>query len=148
LLLDEAQILGSAAWSSILPTMSARENPQAWLLGTPPTPQDDGEVFARLRQRGIEGKDSRLAYLEWSADEGDDLDDVATWAKANPAYGTRISVEAIEAERWASRLGRIWRGLRSRSPVNALTMSGTSSLTRTSTPAVAVSCGCCPIWSI
>jgi uncharacterized protein (DUF934 family) len=101
LLLDEAQILGSAAWSSILPTMSARENPQAWLLGTPPTPQDDGEVFARLRQRGIEGKDSRLAYLEWSADEGDDLDDVATWAKANPAYGTRISVEAIEAERTA-----------------------------------------------
>jgi hypothetical protein len=101
LLLDEAQILGSSAWSSILPTMSARENPQAWLLGTPPTPQDDGEVFARLRQRGIEGKDSRLAYLEWSADEGDDLDDVATWAKANPAYGTRISVEAIEAERTA-----------------------------------------------
>ena len=101
LLLDEAQILGSAAWSSILPTMSARDNPQAWLLGTPPTPQDDGEVFERLRQRGIDGKDARLAYLEWSADEEDDLDDPETWAKANPAFGTRISVEAIEAERSA-----------------------------------------------
>jgi hypothetical protein len=101
LLLDEAQILGSAAWSSILPTMSARENPQAWLLGTPPTPQDDGEVFARLRQRGIEGKDARLAYLEWSADQDDDLDDPEIWAKANPAFGTRISIEAIEAERSA-----------------------------------------------
>ncbi len=101
LLLDEAQILGAAAWSSILPTMSARDNPQAWLLGTPPTPQDDGEVFARLRDRGIEGKDSRLAYLEWSADQEDDLDDPDVWRKANPAFGTRISVEAIEAERTA-----------------------------------------------
>lgn len=101
LLLDEAQILGSAAWSSILPTMSARDNPQAWLMGTPPTAQDDGEVFARLRQRGIEGKDARLAYLEWSADQDDDLDDKSTWRKSNPAYGTRISPEAVEAERTA-----------------------------------------------
>ena len=46
LLLDEAQILSSAAWAAILPTMSARPNPQAWLLGTPPTENDDGEVFA------------------------------------------------------------------------------------------------------
>lgn len=101
LLLDEAQILGTPAWSSILPTMSARENPQAWLLGTPPTPQDDGEVFTRLRSAGLEGKDSRMAWVEWSADEDDDLDDVATWAKANPALGSRISVEAIESERSA-----------------------------------------------
>lgn len=99
LLLDEAQILGRAAWSSILPTMSARENPQAWLLGTPPTPQDDGEVFAQLRDQGMTGAGSRMAYVEWSADAEDDLDDPATWAKANPAYGSRISHEAIEAER-------------------------------------------------
>jgi len=99
LLLDEAQILGRPAWSSILPTMSARENPQAWLLGTPPTPSDDGEVFAQLRDQGIAGTGRRMAYLEWSADEQDDLDAEATWAKANPAYGSRIQREAIEAER-------------------------------------------------
>lgn len=99
LLLDEAQILGRPAWSSILPTMSARENPQAWLLGTPPTPADDGEVFAGIREQGITGKGQRMAYVEWSAEQADDLDDPATWAKANPAYGTRISREAIEAER-------------------------------------------------
>lgn len=101
LLLDEAQILGESAWSSILPTMSARENPQAWLLGTPPTPQDDGEVFGRLREAGLKGTDSRTAWLEWSADPDDDFDDPATWAKANPAYGSRISREAVEAERAA-----------------------------------------------
>lgn len=101
LLLDEAQILGAAAWATILPTMSARDNPQAWLLGTPPTPADDGEVFTRLRQAGIEGRDSRLAWVEWSAEPHDDFDDPATWAKANPALGVRISVEAVESERAA-----------------------------------------------
>lgn len=101
LMLDEAQILSPAAWAAILPTMSARPNPQVWLLGTPPTPQDDGEVFGRLRQAGLDGRHSRIAYLEWSADVGDDLDDPSVWAKANPAFGSRISFEAIELERAA-----------------------------------------------
>jgi hypothetical protein len=98
LLLDEAQILGAAAWSAILPTMSARPNPQAWLLGTPPTLNDDGEVFERLRGLALDGKESRLAYLEWSADLDDPIAEPETWAKANPAYGTRISYDAIATE--------------------------------------------------
>jgi hypothetical protein len=96
--LDEAQILGAAAWSAILPTMSARPNPQAWLLGTPPTENDDGEVFERLRSIGLEGKEPRVAYLEWSADPDAAIDDPETWASANPAYGTRIGHEAIATE--------------------------------------------------
>ena len=99
LMLDEAQILGAAAWSAILPTMSARPNPQVWLLGTPPTPLDDGEVFGRIREAGIAGRESRIAYMEWSAEVGDDMDDPAVWAKANPAFGSRISHEAIASER-------------------------------------------------
>ena len=98
LLLDEAQILGAAAWSAILPTMSARPNPQAWLLGTPPTENDDGEVFERLRSLGVEGKEPRIAYLEWSADPEDPIDAPETWASANPAYGSRIDHEAIATE--------------------------------------------------
>ena len=98
LLLDEAQILGAAAWSAILPTMSARPNPQVWLFGTPPTENDDAEVFERFRASGIEGKESKIAYLEWSAEREDPIDDPATWAKANPAYGTRIEHEAIATE--------------------------------------------------
>lgn len=99
LLLDEAQTLSPAEWAAVLPTMSARPNPQVWLLGTPPTALDNGEVFGRIRQAGLAGKDPRLAYLEWSADPDDDLDDPETWAKANPAYGTRIGDEAIGSER-------------------------------------------------
>jgi len=99
LLLDEAQILSASAWSAILPTMSARPNPQVWLLGTPPTAQDDGDVFGRFRTAGLDGRQSRLAYLEWSADDQDNLDDEETWRKANPSYGTRISYDAIAGER-------------------------------------------------
>ena len=99
MLLDEAQILGAAAWSAILPTMSARPNPQVWLFGTPPTENDDGEIFERIRTVGVTGKESTVAYLEWSAERDDPLDAVETWAKANPAFGTRIDHEAVAAER-------------------------------------------------
>lgn len=98
LMLDEAQILSNAAWSAILPTMSARPNPQAWLLGTPPTENDDGEVFERMRTLGVEASEPRIAYLEWSAERDDPIDDPTTWAKANPAFGTRISHEAVANE--------------------------------------------------
>lgn len=99
LMLDEAQILSTEAWAAILPTMSARPNPQVWLMGTPPTPADDGEVFGRIRNAGIDGSERTIAYLEWSAAPDDDFDDPRTWAKANPAFGGRISMEAIESER-------------------------------------------------
>ena len=100
LLLDEAQILGKTAWGSIVPTMSARENPQAWLFGTPPTVTDDPFAFTRVRESSIARK-ARHCWLEWSADAGDDIDDPETWAKANPSFGVRISQEACEDDRAA-----------------------------------------------
>jgi phage terminase large subunit-like protein len=100
LLLDEAQILGKRAWGSIVPTMSARANPQAWLFGTPPTEDDDPFAFSRVRKSSI-AKKVRHCWLEWSADPDDDFDDPATWAKANPSYGVRISEEACADDRAA-----------------------------------------------
>ena len=99
LLLDEAQILSERAFASIFSTMSARPNPQIWLFGTPPTPDDEGEQFGRIRRRGLEGKTPKLAYLEWSAEPDDDFDSPDTWAKANPAFGTRLNRDIIEGER-------------------------------------------------
>lgn len=99
LILDEGQILGDPAWDAIKPTISARPNVQTWVLGTPPTPLDDGAVFTRMRQRGIEGKDHRLCWCEWSAAYDADLDDHESWREANPALGIRIPLEAIADER-------------------------------------------------
>src|SRR5690625_686674 len=123
LLLDEAQILGKDAWGSIVPTMSARPNPQMWLLGTPPTEGDDPFAFERVRESGLARK-ARHCWVEWSAESGDDLDSVETWAKANPAFGVRIGREAVEDDRAAmdddqfarERLG-MWAGADARSVI-------------------------------
>ena len=98
LFLDEAQILGGRAWASINSTMSARNNPQAWLMGTPPTPEDDGEVFTLIRTKALGGKSTSLAYLEWSAEAKDDPTLEETRAKANPAWYTRINHEVVNGE--------------------------------------------------
>jgi len=100
LLLDEAQILGKQAWGSIVPTMSAMPNPQLWLFGTPPTSTDDPFAFTRVRESAMARK-ARHCWLEWSAEDDDDLDDPETWAKANPSYGVRISHEACADDRAA-----------------------------------------------
>lgn len=97
LMLDEAQMVSPEAWASILPAMSAQKNGQMWLLGTPPDPGIAGEVFTRIREASA--KESRIAWIEWSAADDDDIDDPETWAKANPAYGTRVDHEAIAVER-------------------------------------------------
>lgn len=98
LLLDEAQILKMSAWVSINSTMSARPNPQIWLLGTPPTPEDNGEVFTSIRESALAGRSSALAYLEWSAEPTDDPAAEETRAKANPAWLTRINHDVVQGE--------------------------------------------------
>ena len=124
LLLDEAQILGKSSWGSIVPTMSAMPNPQMWLFGTPPTETDDPFAFARVRESAV-AKKARHCWLEWSAKPGDDFDDPDVWAKANPAYGVRISYEACADDRAAmddaqfarERLGMWDEGTRHESPI-------------------------------
>lgn len=99
LLLDECQELSDQTWAAILPTTSARENPQIWLAGTPPGPNDNGEVFARFRKTATEGKDKRLCWQEWSVSGSVDLDARSNWRQANPAYGLRITADHIQDER-------------------------------------------------
>lgn len=101
LLLDEAQILGSRAWTSINSTMSAMRNPQVWLLGTPPQEEDESYTFEMVRSAAIDGKSTAAAWCEWSADKGAPDYDPATeftrWS-ANPAWNTRINPEVVQGE--------------------------------------------------
>ena len=100
LMLDEAQILGDREWAAMLPTMSARPNPQAWLAGTPPGPEDDGVAFTKLRASARLGADSRLAWAEWSVeDRRPDVANQSLWWRTNPGmeFG-RPSVESVEDE--------------------------------------------------
>ena len=100
LLLDEAQILGKQAWGSIVPTMSAMPNPQMWLFGTPPTESDDPFAFGRVRESAM-AKKARHCWIEWAAAVDDDINDPEVWAKANPAFGVRITHEACADDRAA-----------------------------------------------
>src|SRR5687768_16157892 len=70
LILDEVMHLPEAFHGALLPTLSARPNPQVWYTGSAVNHEvhDHGIVFARVRQRGHDGDDQGLAYMEWSAD--------------------------------------------------------------------------------
>ncbi|MBA3688484.1 MAG: terminase [Chloroflexi bacterium] len=106
LILDEAMILPDSAHGALLPTLSARPNPQVWYTGSAVDQEihEHGLVLARLRKRGHEGGDPSLAYFEWTADADTDsveqvADDPDAWADANPGLGIRISSEYVANER-------------------------------------------------
>src|SRR5262249_36316123 len=69
LILDEAMILPEATVGALLPTLSARPNPQVWYAGSAVDQEihDEGITLARLRERAQKGGDPALAYFEWSS---------------------------------------------------------------------------------
>ncbi|WP_063735613.1 hypothetical protein [Streptomyces sp. RTd22] len=113
-MLDESMILGDDAMGALMPTMAAVPNPQIWYTGSAGIGAPSLQL-ARLRRRAeaaVEAgePDPSLAYFEWSVDahrdecgpgcaEHDDPDAPASWAKANPALGIRISAGHVRNER-------------------------------------------------
>jgi len=100
-ILDEAYNLSDDMLSALLPTMSARPNPQLWYTSSAPLPRLESEVLRRLCKRGRAGTSGRLAYSEWCIPEGMSADDPEAAPAANPGFGHRISDEFCGAERAA-----------------------------------------------
>ncbi|HUR74439.1 MAG TPA: hypothetical protein VMZ00_09185 [Sporichthya sp.] len=109
-IMDEAFNLPDAAVDALMPTMSARPNPQLW-YGSSAADKTIApcEQLGRVRRRGIAGGDPSLFYAEWSIEsctpecgegctEHDNPASPDSWAKANPALGIRISVEHVARE--------------------------------------------------
>jgi hypothetical protein len=108
---DEAQHLGDGPVDALMPTMSARPNPQLWYgCSAPDKDMAPCEQITRVRQRARSGEAKRLAYFGWEAvlcdescptgcAEHDDPSSPMTWAKTNPGLGIRITAEHIAAER-------------------------------------------------
>lgn len=106
-ILDEAMEIPAAAMSALMPTVSARPNPQLWYTGSAVDQMvhAHGQVFARIRERGHSGHDPSLAWFEWSVDPDDynaDPRGVAEsprfWAIGNPGFGFRIPREYVANE--------------------------------------------------
>jgi phage terminase large subunit-like protein len=109
-ILDEAQELSAQQRAAMLPTLSARPNPQEWFFGTPP---DDPEAWAYgLRADGEAGA-ARMAHFDWGADldvtDAADRRRAATdrdlWYACNPSLGIRITEDFVEDEAKPSGLG-------------------------------------------
>lgn len=104
LVLDEAQELTDEQLEALLPTISAAPSgdPQIIMTGTPPPPNADGAPFKRMRAAGVEGKDRRLSWHEWSPERVPDPTDraalLALAAATNPALGTRLQLSVVEDE--------------------------------------------------
>jgi hypothetical protein len=86
LYLDEAMSLTESELEALLPTTTAAQNPQIWWVGSAGI-GEPSRVFARVRRRGLTGKDDRLLWAEWSISDDADPDDVTTWGAANPGLG-------------------------------------------------------------
>jgi hypothetical protein len=96
LLLDEAFGLSEEVLASVVPSMSARPNPQIWYLSSAAT--WESLALLRIRQRGHNPASKGLAFWDWHCELDDDIRDPRSWAKANPAFGRRISSSSVERE--------------------------------------------------
>lgn len=95
LIFDEAQILTEKAMEDMVPATNAAPNGLVIMMGTPPRPNDPGEVFAARREAALEDSDTDTLYVELSADRHGDPNDRAQWRKANPSFPQRTTEAAI-----------------------------------------------------
>ena len=103
-IIDEAFAYTRVQQEALMPTMSARPNPQIIYTSSPPLTGDTGEVMYALRARADAGGDDSLGWRDWGL-PGDldhvkvDLDDPNLWAQTNPAFGGRLTAEFVARER-------------------------------------------------
>jgi hypothetical protein len=94
LVLDEGQRVKEIAMADMVPATNAAPNGLVILMGTPPRPTDNGDVFAARRTDALDGDPDTL-YIELSADQGAKIIDWDQVAKANPSYPHRTTRTAI-----------------------------------------------------
>lgn len=115
LIMDEAMILDGTMIGNLLPTLSARPNPQVWYCGSAVDEEvhEEGIVLTRLRERAKEAIESSggsskesLAFFEFGLPGVDHPDKVSEevaqdphshW-RANPSTNIRITPEHMQRE--------------------------------------------------
>lgn len=99
-LVDELwDVAPSVIFDALRPSMIARQNPMLAMWST--AGDQSSAAMLRLREQAIaqidQGKPGRLYFAEWSPPPGSDHEDRRTWTWANPALGTTITWDALEA---------------------------------------------------
>lgn len=93
LFFDEAYDLDPEMLADTIPALAAVRNAQVWYVSS--AGKTTSEALANIRARGIAG-DKLLAFFEWSAEQGVDLDldDDALYA-CNPSMGLHLDYEYV-----------------------------------------------------
>lgn len=100
LVVDEAEDLPGPEVGALAPTVFSRPKAQSIYVGTAPGPMHDAEAFATMRKSAHEGLNPRLAWWEWCAEYGANIDDHELWTRVNPAVATgRVARQAITDDR-------------------------------------------------
>lgn len=86
------------AYAALIYTMSARLNPQGWLVSN--AGDASSVVLNRIRDNAYKdianGKPANTLWMEWSAVPNSAVDDREAWRMANPALGHTISIDVLE----------------------------------------------------
>lgn len=100
LICDEAQELTDEQMAALMPVISSgrNQNPQTILIGTPPAPGCDADVFAATRKKALSKEPGRICWHEWSVEQIGDVTDWSRVEDTNPALGVRLMRSAVEAE--------------------------------------------------
>ena len=98
MIIDEAQEYTDDQEASLKYVVSASENPQTMLMGTPPTTESSGTVFMHMRQTILSKGIDDTGWAEWSVEEVHRQNDVDAWYECNPSLGTILTERAIKAE--------------------------------------------------
>jgi hypothetical protein len=93
---DEAQILTERALDDMVPATNSIENALVIKVGTPPKPENPGEVFKRARRAALAGTAKNALYVEFGAADDAKPNDWEQIGKANPSFlNGRTSKTAI-----------------------------------------------------
>lgn len=98
LIIDEAQEYQDDHESALKYVIAAAPNPLTIMLGTPPTPQSSGTVFAKFRRDVLRGTQEASGWCEWSVESETDVLDRDAWYMTNPSLGLRLQERTIRSE--------------------------------------------------
>ena len=98
MIIDEAQEYTDDQEASLKYVVSASQNPQTLLMGTPPTTESSGTVFMHMRQTILSKGLDDTGWAEWSVEEVHRQNDVDAWYECNPSLGTILTERAVKAE--------------------------------------------------
>lgn len=98
LIIDEAQEYTKDEKSALQYTISASDNPQTIMCGTPPTKVSIGTVFQQYRKTMTRGGKPFSGWAEWSVADKVEADDKEAWYQTNPSLGLSLKERTIYNE--------------------------------------------------